>query len=188
MTSKKRTIRNRHQQLMDATNVARVIIDDLQKGADPTLATLKAKLKRPKASLMRDLVVLREDSPNTPMANAIDNWHSTFNQTLNDEQRRAVIDLAFEVQAAEGRWGFTDSSELAMAMGINPFTLHDWAKKFRPKGERLFFNERQRFADDPEGLLTDALNSHVAPLPKSDIQAMRLDLIAERLEQIRNMD
>lgn len=187
-TKKVRVKRSREQVTSDATIAAREIISSLKNGGEPTPTTMAQKLRQPKASLLRDIDALMDRSDDDLLVSAIGNWRRTFTNKMTNDQRRAVVDLAFEIKDSVGRWSFDNNTEMAFAMGLPPFTLNEWVRKFRGSNASIYFSDKQRFEDDPEGLLTDALSSHVTPLPRDDTRAMAMDMLTERLEQIRNMD
>lgn len=182
-----RVRRSREDQLREAAVVANTLITELQRQAQPTLTTLKERTKRPKTSILRDLDVLAKASPKSPTVLTVTNWRNMFSQSYSNEQRKALVELALEIKDSVSHWGFSSSTELAFAMDLNPYTLADWSKKFAGN-KSLYFEDHSHWEGTTPGLLGDALNLQIQPLSKLDAQSMALDMLAERLDSIRNME
>lgn len=172
---------------MDSKIAANVILDSLKAGKEIGWEEVAKKVRRPRGSVVRDLKMLTETS-NEPIAKSIVNWMGTFSNSSSHKQRKEIAKLALEIRDSIGHWGFKDSVEMAIALGVNHHTLKHWVQKYVSKQETIFFDEIQFFSDSPDGLLTFAMQGHTAPLPRDEVRSMAQELINERLQEIRELD
>ena len=102
---------------MDSKIAANVILDSLKAGKEIGWEDVARKVRRPRGSVVRDLKMLTETS-SEPIAKSIVNWMGTFSNSSSHKQRKEIAKLALEIRDSIGHWGFKDSVEMAIALGV----------------------------------------------------------------------
>ena len=181
--------RDLETRLKDGMIACRLVVSQLANNKRPSLTRLAKELRRPKSSVIADLDLYVAEGDDAELIESVVNWRRTSNRAVPVRQREALVNLFIEIRDSQDAWGFSNEKQLCTALGLPTWTMRKWLNDHAPEKAMPFeFNVRLYFDEYIDaGLFREALRADKFHVAERDIQLMRLDLLSERLDAIREI-